>query len=32
MDVASEDFLSRLGELVNAHPAARWVHTRELIA
>jgi hypothetical protein len=32
MDVASEDFLARLGELVDAHQAARWVDMRELIA
>jgi hypothetical protein len=32
MDDASEEFLARLGELVDAHKAARWVDMRELIA
>jgi len=32
MDDASEDFLAHLGELVEAHPAARWADMRELIA
>ena len=32
LDDASEEFLARLGELVDAHDAARWVDMRELIA
>jgi hypothetical protein len=31
MDRATEYFMTRLGETIAAHPAARWIDARELL-